>query len=54
MKNDFEMIRIEHLQRKLLWRKLLLPKKKSTEEEITSDILKVAFHVIKKQFVDNK
>jgi len=44
------MIRIENLERVFME----LPKKKGTEEEITSDILKVAFHVIKKQFVDNK
>jgi len=31
---------------------LELPKKKGMKERITSDILKAAFHVIKKQFVD--
>lgn len=31
-----------------------LPNKKGTEEEITSDILKVTSCVIKEEFVDNK
>jgi len=43
---NFEMIRIEDLERVVME----LPKKKGTEERITSDILK--FHVIKELFVD--
>jgi len=45
---NFEMIRIEDLERVVM----KLSKKKDTEKEITSDILKAAFHVIKEQFVD--
>jgi len=45
---NFEMIRIEHLQKIVME----LPKKRGTEEGITSDILKAVFYVIKEEFVD--
>lgn len=45
---NFEMISIEHLQEIVMG----LPKKKGTEEGITSDILKAVFCVIKEEFVD--
>lgn len=45
---NFEMISVEHLEEVIM----NLPKKKGTEEGITSDILKTAFHIIKEEFVD--
>lgn len=45
---NFEMIKIEHLQKIVME----LPKKRGTEEGITSDILKAVFYVIKEEFVD--
>jgi hypothetical protein len=46
--DNFEMIKIEQLEEIIMG----LPKKKGTEEGITSDILKAAWHVIKEEFVD--
>lgn len=45
---NFEMIKIEDLEKIVMG----LPKKKGTEERITSDILEVAFCLIKEEFVD--
>ena len=45
---NFERVTIEHLEEIVKG----LPKKKGTEEGITSDILKEAFCVIKEEFVD--
>ncbi|KMQ82957.1 hypothetical protein RF55_21353, partial [Lasius niger] len=45
---NFERIEIKHLHEIIMG----LPRKKDTEEGITSDILKAAFGVIKKEFVN--
>ena len=45
---NFEIIKIEQLEKVVMG----LPKKKGTEEGITSDILKAAFSVIKEEFVN--
>jgi len=45
---DFEAVKIEQLEKVVLG----LPKKKGTEEGITSDILKIAFPVIKEEFAN--
>jgi len=45
---DFETVKLEQLEKVVLG----LPKKKGTEEGITSDILKVAFPVIKEEFAN--
>src|SRR5436190_4025821 len=45
---NFEIIKIEQLEKVVMG----LPKKKGTEEGITSDILKAAFSVIKEGFVN--
>lgn len=45
---NFEMIRMKDLEEVVM----TLPKKRGTEEGITSDILKAVFYVIKEEFVD--
>jgi len=45
---DFETVKLEQLEKVVLGS----PKKKGTEEGITSDILKAAFPVIKKKFAN--
>lgn len=43
---NFEIVNLEQLEKVVMG----LPKKKDTEERITSDILKAAFPVIKEEF----
>lgn len=45
--NDFEIVTIEQLEEIIMG----LPRKKGMDEEITSDILKAAWQVIKEEFV---
>jgi len=45
---DFETVKLEQLEKVVLG----FPKRKGTDEEITSDILKAAFSVIRKEFAN--